>query len=142
MAFQILKYKSELGRYTRGVAFGFGVALAYYGSSTFHDFLSWDWARADLGYTIPVLEVAVEPGLLAAAGLFVAVLIGLRIAVNHPTIAEFLIDTEAELKRVTWPSWPETWNGSLVVVLTVVVMLFLLAGADLVLSQFFEGFVF
>lgn len=142
MAFQILKYKSEQGRYTRGVAFAFGVALAYFGCSTLHNFLAWDWARNDLGFTVPVLEVLVTPGLLVAVSLFVASLLALRIALNRPAVAEFLIETETELKRVTWPSWPETWNGSLVVVLTVVAMLFLLAGADLVLSQFFEGFVF
>lgn len=142
MAFQILKYKSEQGRYTRGVAFGFGVALAYYGCTSLHDFLSWDWARSDLGFTVPVLEVLVTPGLLVAVGVFIAVLLGLRFGVNHEKAAEFLIETESELKRVTWPSWPETWNGSLVVIVTVVAMLLLLAGADMVLSQFFEGFVF
>lgn len=142
MAFQILKYKADQGRYARGVTFGFAAALAYYGSSTLHDFLAWDWARAELGFTIPVLEVPVTPSLLIAVAVFVAALIAARVAVNHVKLADLLIDTEAELKRVTWPSWPETWNGSLVVVITVVTMLVLLAGADLVLSRFFEGFVF
>lgn len=140
--FQILTYKPDQGRMTRNVAFAFGVCLAYYGCSTLHDFLSWDWARRDLHYTIPVLEVLVTPGLLISIAVFVLSLFALRRLLNHPKLGDLLIDTEGELKRVTWPSWSETWNGSLVVVATVLAMLVILAGADFVLTRFFEHIVF
>ncbi len=138
----IYRYKPEQGRYTRGTAIGLLLALAYYGVVTFYHFLSWDWATASLGWTIPVVRIPVSPAFLIAAAVFVGVALGLRYAVNHVKLAELLIDTEGELRRVTWPSWPETWNSSLVVIATVVAMLLLLAGADLVLARFFEGFVF
>ena len=107
MAFDIFTYKADKGRFTRGAAFGGLVALAYYGSTTFNDFLSWDWARTHLGdFTIPVLEIDVTPAFLISAGLFVVAFLALRKGVNHPKAADLLIDTEEELKRVTWPSWP------------------------------------
>ncbi|MBI4881725.1 MAG: preprotein translocase subunit SecE [Planctomycetes bacterium] len=142
MAFKIISYKPEQGRYTRGTAFGLLVALAYYGAVTLYHFLSWNWASSSLGYTIPVVQVPVSPGFLIASAVFLGAAVCLRYAINHVKLAELLIDTEGELRRVTWPSWPETWNSSLVVIATVVAMLLLLAGADLVLARFFEGFVF
>ncbi|MFH0946410.1 MAG: preprotein translocase subunit SecE [Planctomycetota bacterium] len=142
MVFRILTYKPEQGRYARGTAFWLMLALAYYGASTMFLFLSWDWARTELGFTIPVLELALTPGLLISVAAFVAMLLGLRYAINHPKLGELLIETEGELRRVTWPSWPETWNGSVVVVVTVIAMVALLAGADIVLSRFFEHVIF
>lgn len=142
MAFSIFTYKPEQGRYSRGTAFWMLLALAYYGATTMFQFLSWEWARAELGFTLPVFELALTPGLLIAVAAFAAMALGLRFAINHRKLGELLIDTEGELRRVTWPSWPETWNGSIVVVVTVVAMVALLAGADIVLSRFFEHVIF
>jgi len=142
MAFRIIHYKPDQGRYTRGTSFWLLTAMAYYGATTLFFFLSWDWAEADLGFQIPVFELAVTPGLLIALAVFMAMEIGLRYAINHPKLGDLLIDTEGELRRVTWPSWPETWNGSIVVIITVIAMVALLAGADVVLSTFFERIIF
>ena len=142
MALRIIDYKAEQGRITRGTAFWLLVFLAYYGATSLYEFLSWDWAKKDLGFVLPVLELPVDGRLIVAVLVFAAVFLGLRYAINHPKLADLLIDTEGALKRVTWPSWPETWNGSLVVVVTVVTMLVLLAGADIILSRFFESVVF
>lgn len=50
---------------------------------------------------------------------------------NRPKAADLLIDTEAEMRKVTWPSVPETWAGTLAVMLTVTVLLGFLTLADL-----------
>ena len=142
MVFKIISYKSEQGRFTRGTAYGLLLALAYYGATTFYIFLSWDWSSKDFGFKIPVFEIPVTVGFLVAVGAFLAMALGLRYAVNHPKLADLLIETEGELKRVTWPSWPETWNGSIVVIITVITMLILLAGADMILSRFFDNIIF
>ncbi len=142
MALRIIDYKEDQGRITRGTAFWLLVLLAYYGATTLYAFLSWDWARKDLGFTVPVLELPFDGRLAVSLVVFLVSFLVIRKAINHPKLADLLIDTEGELKRVTWPSWPETWNGSLVVVVTVVTMLVLLAGADIILSRFFETVVF
>lgn len=142
MAFDLLSYKPDQARPTRNGTFLALGALAWYGASSFHGFLSWDWAQTSLGFTIPVVNVAVTVGFVVATLVFFAMLLGLRWGINYPRAAELLIDTEAEMKRVTWPSWPETLNGSIVVIVTVVALLVVLAGADFVLSRFFEHWVF
>lgn len=142
MAFRIISYKPEQGRYTRGTTFWLFAALAYYGASSLYGFLSWDWARDSLGFTLPVVEIPVSPGFLICLAVFLVMCLALRYAINHVKLADLLIDTEGELKRVTWPSWPETWNGSIVVVVTVLTMLVLLAGVDIILTSFFEKLVF
>lgn len=142
MALDILTYKREQGRHTRQTVFVLMACLAWYGATTLYDFLAWDWARAQLGFTIPVVEIPVTMAFLIAAAVFIGGVVLVRVLLNREKWAELLIDTENELKRVTWPSWPETLNGSIVVVVTVVMTLVVLAGADLVLSRFFERIVF
>ncbi len=142
MALDIISYKPDQGRHARMIVFSALVVLAWYGASTLDGFLTWGWARSSLGMTIPVVNVVVTPAFLIAVVFFIGSFIGLRIAINHPRVAELLIDTEGEVRRVTWPSWQETLNGSLVVVITVISLLVVLAGADLILSRFFERVVF
>ena len=52
---------------------------------------------------------------------------------NKPKTADLLIETESELKKVTWPSLTETWNGSIAVIVTVVVLMLYLTVTDLAL---------
>lgn len=142
MAFDLLTYKPDQGRPTRNGSFLALGALSWYGASSLNGFLTWDWAQTSLGFTIPVVNVPVTVGFVVSTIVFLAMLAGLRWGVNHPRAADLLIDTEAEMKRVTWPSWPETLNGAIVVIVTVVALLVVLAGADFVLSRFFEHWVF
>jgi preprotein translocase SecE subunit len=139
---KLLTYKPEQGRTARLIAAALLVTLAYYAAWTMRNFLSWDWAKRELGFTVPVLEVALTPGVLVATALFIAMCLFIRKGVNDSRFAELLIDTESELKRVTWPSWPETWNGTLVVCVTVAAMIALIAGFDFVLTNMFENLVF
>jgi len=53
---------------------------------------------------------------------------------NRPKSADLLIETEGELRKVTWPSTAETWSGTIAVIITVVLMLCFLYASDLVLS--------
>ena len=54
---------------------------------------------------------------------------------NHPSLADFLVDTENELKtKVTWPSKKEEINASLVVVVTVVIIGLFILGIDSLLQ--------
>ena len=77
--------------------------------------------RLDLAMTIALV-------LLAAAG------IAIHRWLNRPKSAELLIDTENELRKVTWPSLNDTWTGTLAVVVTVAFLLVFLTFADIALS--------
>ncbi len=74
--------------------------------------------------------------LIAAAIAAVGVWVGFRL-VNWPRFADFLISVEAELNKVSWPSWRELNRASLVVIFTI----FFLA-AILFVYDFIWQFVF
>lgn len=69
-------------------------------------------------------------GTVLAAGLW----LGFRL-VNWPRFAEFLINVESELKKVSWPTKTELWRASMVVVFTIVFMSVLLFGFDILWDQ-------
>ena len=62
---------------------------------------------------------------------------------NRPKTADFLIETESELKnKVTWPSRKEEVNASVVVIVTVLILSVFIFGVDYVLKLFSEGFFY
>ncbi len=52
--------------------------------------------------------------------------------VNFPPFAEFLIATEAEMKKVSWTTWPDLKRATAVVLVVVLVISFYLLGVDLI----------
>jgi preprotein translocase SecE subunit len=58
---------------------------------------------------------------------------------NRPKVADMLIETETELRKVVWPTWSDTWAGTMAVVATVVVLLAYLAVADRFYIWFFTS---
>ena len=75
------------------------------------------------------------PSLFAIPGLTALLLLH---SLSRPKIANFLIETEIELRKVAWPSFPETRAASVVVIICVVVMMGILFGADGMLSWFLD----
>jgi preprotein translocase subunit SecE len=57
--------------------------------------------------------------------------------VNYPKFADFLISVEAEMDKVSWPSWPELWRSALVVVATMFCLGVVLLGFDMFWHWFF-----
>ena len=53
-----------------------------------------------------------------------------------------MIDTELELRKVTWPTMQEVINSSIVVIVCVVVLMVFLAGSDLVLGRIAKALLF
>lgn len=66
--------------------------------------------------------------ILAAGGVL------LHRLLNKPRAADLLIETESELKKVTWPSLGETWNGSIAVIVTVIALMVYLSATDVVVA--------
>jgi preprotein translocase subunit SecE len=72
---------------------------------------------------------------LIATVVFAASMILLFRWTESPKIADSLIDTESELRKVTWPTLPEAMRSSVVVIICVLVLMVILAGADLLLGR-------
>jgi len=75
--------------------------------------------------------------LLAPANYIVSILLviiigggGIFFSFFHKKSADFLIDTEAEMKKVAWPAWGEVKGSTAVVISTVIVMALFLVGVD------------
>ncbi len=58
--------------------------------------------------------------------------------VNWPRFADFLVDVEAEMAKVTWPSKPELIRASMVVIVTILILAITLFLFDVVWQWFFS----
>jgi len=66
--------------------------------------------------------------------------IGLWLAyrlVNYPPFTDFLIAVEAEMNKVSWPSWPELWRAAVVVMMVILIMAVALFLFDVIWSWVF-----
>lgn len=136
-----MSYKKDQGRYARMIAFWGIVLLVAYGC--FHG-----------GGLVTVLDNSVLPAsanrvlveqfpllgtlkvsTLIALGVLAAVAIFAHRVLNRPRVADALIETEGEMHKVTWPTWGETWTGTIAVAATVGVLFVFLTLIDLVLAE-------
>jgi preprotein translocase SecE subunit len=92
------------------------------------------WTGELLGATFTL-----RPVLFPAVAFFVAAMAGFHLVISRPKTADFLIETQGEMKRVSWPTRRE-WVGSTIVVLTLVAILsFFLYGVDSLLSPLMQN---
>lgn len=59
-------------------------------------------------------------------------------AINYPVFADFLIDVESEMMKVTWPSWAELQRATIVVLATMFIFSLLLFGYDIAWKMVLE----
>lgn len=59
-------------------------------------------------------------------------------AINYPVFADFLIDVESEMAKVTWPTWAELQRATVVVLATMFLFSALLFGYDIAWQKFLE----
>jgi len=57
---------------------------------------------------------------------------------NRPKSVDLLIETEQEMKKVTWPTLPEVWNATVVVVLVTATLAVTMYGFDQILVRLFK----
>jgi len=122
MAFAV--YKREQGKYTR-LGTGFAL-LILVGLGCFQ-----------LYRMLEGLDVGLWVTTMVPAGLFL-VLGGLSFwLVNRPTIADFMIYAEGEMKKVSWSSRKEIAVSTFVVIVVVVVISVLLGVTDVIFQMLF-----
>lgn len=144
MAFRFFSFKPDQGRFARGLAFWLLTGLTYFGCTTFYYFLHWSWATDSLmDRNIPILDIPLNLALVSSVVLFLFVeFMILRLVVNKPSVSTMLIDTETEMKKVTWPTWNDAFNSSLIVLGAVAFFAILLGLSDFLLTIVFMDFVF
>lgn len=133
--------KKDQGRYARMVAFWCVVLLVGFGC--FHaNGLAAVLNRSVLPESIdqPMIQQFPLVGTLRLSTLIAAAVVVFTAIVTHramlrPKIADALVQTEAEMTKVTWPTWSETWSGTIAVAVTVVVLFVFLTLVDVGLAR-------
>ena len=138
----LFRYNSDDGRNARQIAFWFGEAVVAFGCSALSGlFDRWVSLRGPLMEsmpTVPVFGVVLSGSfLLALLAFFVLSFVWVRFLAKD-RIAQHLIEVEAEINKVTWPSFKEASNSSVVVLVTVVILMGFLALIDFVFGQVFD----
>jgi len=54
----------------------------------------------------------------------------MKIIKKFKNIPKFFIEVKTEMKKVSWPSWQETWKNTLIVIGASVVVAIFLGGLD------------
>ncbi|MEN8148235.1 MAG: preprotein translocase subunit SecE [Planctomycetota bacterium] len=130
-------YKKGQGSIARLLALAGCLLLLFWGGWSF-----WIWLQGFTSLSSSLLEVPTV-GLEIDLALIIAVVVvlaggaGSVWILNRPRLVDLLIETEAEMKKVSWPSRQEAWNSSVIVVVTVVVMMGLLFFYDFALNHIF-----
>ena len=132
-------YKKGQGKFARICAYVFVGILVAFGAWRFHATFNVPGQgvlleKLPLVGTLTYLKIG-------ALGVFLAGLLIAHLALNGPKIADLLIDTEQEMRKVSWPSWPEVKSATLVVVIVTFVMGLALFGFDKALQGLFS-FIF
>ena len=136
-----MAYKSDQGRLARLAAFWSLAALVFYGCVSLRQTLSAAFGGALSKpflagmKQIPVLGLTFNAALLITAVVLFAGWFLLYRWQQTPKIADLLIETENELRKVTWPTIAEAVNSSLVVIVCVLFLMGFLAGADYLLGR-------
>ena len=134
-------YKKDQGRMARMAAFWSLTVLIFYGCTSLRAELVGRWpnslgrALVEAMPTVPVLGLQLNAAFLIVTVLFVGGVLLVRRWIETPKNADLLIDTEAELRKVTWPTVKEVVSSSVVVIFSVIFLMAFLAGADVVLAR-------
>ncbi|MBI4569843.1 MAG: preprotein translocase subunit SecE [Planctomycetes bacterium] len=134
-------YREGEGRLTRSTAFyimlgltawaGYSLNYTLEGLTSPVDFsaASLDWLGVN-----NVFGVRVTTALLCGATFFLLALVFLKYRVlDRPRLADLLVDTEKEMRLVSWPAYGEVYTSSVVVVVFVVILVSFLWLSDQVL---------
>ncbi len=74
---------------------------------------------------------------MVPAGLFVVLALFISWLMNKPSIADFMIAAEGEMKKVSWSSKQEIAVSTLIVIVVVFIMAALLGTTDITFRTFF-----
>ena len=133
-------YKKGQGSIARLLSLGGSLLLLLWGGRSLWVYLSGFTSLAGESatlVTVPTVGLDINIALLIAVVVMFASAAGVVWTLNRPRLVDLLIETEAEMKKVSWPSRQEAWNSSVIVVITVVVMMGLLFFYDYTLNKIF-----
>ena len=138
----LFRYKPEEGRNARQIAFWGGEAAIAYGcmalSGMLNSYISLRTPFFEGFQSIPILGATFNGSNLIAFLVFCTISFIFVKALAKQKASQHLIEVEDEIKKVTWPSFQEASNSSIVVIITVLVLMGFLSFADWALGHVFN----
>jgi preprotein translocase subunit SecE len=134
--------KPGLGRATRTTALVSIGALSAYGAYALYmaPGLSSSWWRIIAGpLSLMGKEMSLRVQLFPAVAVFLSVMFAVFQILNQDKAAEFLIETEGEIKKVSWPARKEYVGSAMIVVLVVAIVSGFLHFVDAYLSKLMQS---
>jgi preprotein translocase SecE subunit len=132
-------YKKGQGKTARVSAYVLVGILVAFGAWRFH--AAWNVVgQGVLAENVPLIGALTWYKIAAVAVLLIGLLL-MHLVLNGPKLADLLIDTEQEMRKVSWPSWAEVKSATVVVVIVTFVMGGSLFGFDKALRGLFS-FIF
>jgi preprotein translocase SecE subunit len=125
-------YRAEEGTKVRGTLTFFIGSLLFYGIYSLYNWLAGGWWSQKIPGLEDALgtEFSLDYRLLIVLPLLIGAVIGLYYLYNNKRWADFLVETEAEMKKVSWATRRQVVNESMVVVLTVLVLAIYIFSVD------------
>ena len=128
-------YKRSQGKYTRLCsAFGFGIIVGFGCYQLYNTLQAVSWGFED--ENIPLWINTMVPAVL-----FVVLCFLIFWLVNKPSVADFLIAGEGEMKKVSWSSRKEIAVSTFIVVVVVVALALFLGFVDMSFRLFFNDVI-
>jgi preprotein translocase subunit SecE len=130
-------YKEGHGVLVRRVAFVGLATFLVWGGVELYGWLQGPWTRGNrwVNYEIPVIRQYIDPAFIISWFVVIAGCIMIYRLLNRPRAADFLIETDTEVRKVTWPTWNDAWNSSLIVLLFVLVVTGFIFFSDYVINS-------
>lgn len=137
-------YKQGEGKLVRRVAFYSLLALSVWGCKELGSFLASFSSLSGVIFDVelPYYQQALSVGLSIALVINLAVGVWLFKMLNRQQTAAVLIDTETEMQKVSWPTWPEAKHATVIVLLFVVFCAVFLTLSELSLKWCFDRILF
>lgn len=133
-------YKAGEGKLTRRVAFYSLLILSIWGFKELAStIVRWEWARQTLiDFPLPYYGQALTIGVLVCLALNVLVAFYIFKYLNSEKPASLLIDTETELKKVSWPTWEDARHSTVIVLIFVAACAAYLTVVEFALAKLFR----
>ncbi len=138
---QMVVSRPGLGRAVRTTAYASIAALTAYGAYALYmaPGLTSPWWNPMAGpITLMGKEASLRPILFPAVAVFLAVMSVVFLILNKERSADFLVETEGEIKKVSWPARKEYVGSAMIVVLVVTIVSGFLHFVDLYLSKLMQ----
>ena len=130
MAFDF--YKRGQGKYTRLGSFLAAAIIAGLGCWRLYEKLeAWEIPKVSPRTTLWIAT-------MVPAGLFVVLVVLASWLVNKPSVADFMIAAEGEMKKVSWSSKEEIAVSTFIVIVVVIIMGILLGVTDICFRLLFS----